>query len=262
MRPRWLPALTRTTVKRKRHHEQQHHIAGVVMATSIVSVSTGVDAVTVARAQIGKPYVWAATGPNSFDCSGLVVYCFKRAYGMTLPHYSGALSVMGQAITREQLQPNDLIFHPGHVQIYSGNGMVIEAPTAGIPVREVPIWAAKTYRRLVAGPAVQGFGWPHLPDPKVIIAGAEAGLGAATGVVTAPNIIDPGSLNPLAQVDRYVQQFMSNGRHWAIRVVEVIIGILLIDAAFSNITGGTQIIESVAGMAVKTAKTAAVKGPK
>ncbi|WP_104522665.1 C40 family peptidase [Blastococcus atacamensis] len=94
-------------------------------------------AVNAALAQRGKPYVWAAGGPNAFDCSGLTQYAF-RAAGISLPHSSRGQSGMGQAVSRDQLQPGDLVFFyrpVSHVGIYIGNGQMVHAPTSGDVVK-------------------------------------------------------------------------------------------------------------------------------
>jgi cell wall-associated NlpC family hydrolase len=98
-------------------------------------------AVNTALAQQGKPYVWAAAGPNSFDCSGLVQYAYAAA-GISLPHSSSAQASMGTAVTRAQLQPGDLIafYSPvSHIGIYIGNGQMVHAPTSGDVVKVASI---------------------------------------------------------------------------------------------------------------------------
>jgi cell wall-associated NlpC family hydrolase len=98
-------------------------------------------AVSAALAQQGKPYVWAAAGPSSFDCSGLVQYAY-RAAGISLPHSSGAQASMGTAVSRAQLQPGDLIafYSPvSHIGIYIGNGQMVHAPTSGDVVKVASI---------------------------------------------------------------------------------------------------------------------------
>jgi peptidoglycan DL-endopeptidase CwlO len=98
-------------------------------------------AVSTALAQQGKPYVWAAAGPNSFDCSGLVQYAYAAA-GISLPHSSSAQAQMGTAVTRAQLQPGDLIafYSPvSHIGIYIGNGQMVHAPTSGDVVKVASI---------------------------------------------------------------------------------------------------------------------------
>ena len=102
-------------------------VAGTVVAT--------------AMAQRGKPYVWAAGGPGSFDCSGLTQYAF-RAAGVSLPHSSRMQSQMGTAVSRANLQPGDLVFFyspVSHVGIYIGNGQMVHAPTSGDVVKVASI---------------------------------------------------------------------------------------------------------------------------
>jgi peptidoglycan DL-endopeptidase CwlO len=94
-------------------------------------------AVDTAMAQRGKPYVWAASGPGSFDCSGLTAYAY-RAAGITLPHSSALQSQMGRAVSRADLQPGDLVFFyspVSHVGMYIGNGQMVHAPTTGDVVK-------------------------------------------------------------------------------------------------------------------------------
>jgi cell wall-associated NlpC family hydrolase len=94
-------------------------------------------AVDTAMAQRGKAYVWAASGPGSFDCSGLTAYAYHAA-GINLPHSSALQSTMGQAVSRADLQPGDLVFFyspVSHVGIYIGNGQMVHAPTTGDVVK-------------------------------------------------------------------------------------------------------------------------------
>ena len=112
-------------------------------ASAPVAAGSGAAATAVqtAMAQLGKPYVWAAAGPSSFDCSGLVQYAYAAA-GVSLPHSSGAQASMGQAVSRDQLQPGDLIafYSPvSHIGIYIGNGQMVHAPTSGDVVKVASI---------------------------------------------------------------------------------------------------------------------------
>lgn len=94
-------------------------------------------AVRVALEQQGDPYVWAAAGPNSFDCSGLVMYAYAAA-GVSLPHSSRALRAMARSISADELQPGDLVFGGSpvhHVGIYIGNGQMVHAPHSGDVVK-------------------------------------------------------------------------------------------------------------------------------
>ncbi len=99
-------------------------------------------AVRVACAQIGKPYVWAAVGPSSFDCSGLMVYAWGKA-GVRLRHFTGWQWQDATPITRSQLRPGDLVFfYPPthhHVGMYIGGGWMVNAPHTGDVVREARI---------------------------------------------------------------------------------------------------------------------------
>jgi cell wall-associated NlpC family hydrolase len=110
----------------------------VVATGPVVAGSAAAQkAVDTAMAQRGKPYVWAASGPGSFDCSGLTSYAF-RAAGISLAHSSRMQSQMGQPVARDQLQPGDLVFFyspVSHVGIYIGNGQMVHAPTSGDVVK-------------------------------------------------------------------------------------------------------------------------------
>jgi cell wall-associated NlpC family hydrolase len=85
-----------------------------------------------AYAQLGKPYVWAADGPGSYDCSGLTLAAY-RTVGITLYHKASVQWTEVHHISRSQLQPGDLVFYRnlGHVAIYIGSGKVIHAPAPG-----------------------------------------------------------------------------------------------------------------------------------
>jgi cell wall-associated NlpC family hydrolase len=93
-------------------------------------------AVKFAYAQLGKPYEWAAEGPNSYDCSGLTLAAW-RAAGVTLPHSAEMQYNSLPHVSRAALQPGDLVFYSnlGHVGIYVGNSQIIHAPTSGDHVR-------------------------------------------------------------------------------------------------------------------------------
>lgn len=117
--------------------------------TVVAPPSSFSGAVGVAMAQVGKPYVWAAAGPDSFDCSGLVVYAFA-AVGKSLPHSTYALFNMGVPVARDQLQPGDLVFFDGlgHMGIYIGGDQFVHAPHSGDVVKVSGLsegWYASTY---------------------------------------------------------------------------------------------------------------------
>ncbi|MGW5866009.1 NlpC/P60 family protein [Streptomyces sp. NPDC055239] len=98
-------------------------------------------AVSYAYKALGSPYVWGATGPNAFDCSGLTQAAYRSA-GVALPRTTYAQINEGQRVPRSQLRPGDLVFfYQGisHVGIYVGNGQMIHAPNPSAPVRLAPI---------------------------------------------------------------------------------------------------------------------------
>ncbi|MFI7237329.1 NlpC/P60 family protein [Streptomyces cyaneofuscatus] len=103
--------------------------------------SRAARAVSFAHGAIGKPYVWGATGPNAFDCSGLTQAAWKAA-GVSLPRTTYTQINAGQRVSRSELAPGDLVFfYSGisHVGLYIGGGQMIHAPRPGAPVRIAPI---------------------------------------------------------------------------------------------------------------------------
>ncbi len=101
------------------------------------AASAGGRAVAYAKAQLGKPYVWSAEGPNSFDCSGLTMMAWRSA-GVSIPRVAAAQYGIGRHISKSALEPGDLVFFGSpihHVGIYVGGGMMIEAPYTGQVVR-------------------------------------------------------------------------------------------------------------------------------
>ena len=97
-------------------------------------------AIDFALAQVGKPYVFGAAGPDAYDCSGLTMEAWKRG-GVSLPHLASAQYNYGTHVGADQLQPGDLVFlyNPiGHVSIYIGKGMLVSAPQPGENVKIVP----------------------------------------------------------------------------------------------------------------------------
>ncbi|MEF9905876.1 C40 family peptidase [Streptomyces sp. P9-A2] len=99
------------------------------------------DAVSYAYQKLGSPYVWGATGPNTFDCSGLVQAAYRSA-GVSLPRTTYAQINAGRRVERSELRPGDLVFfYSGitHVGLYIGNGQMIHAPNSGSSVRIAPL---------------------------------------------------------------------------------------------------------------------------
>lgn len=87
-----------------------------------------------AKAQLGKPYVYAASGPDSYDCSGLTMAAWAQA-GVRMAHNDAAQMASFPRVPMDQIQPGDLAWFPGHIGIYVGNGAVIVAPKTGDVVK-------------------------------------------------------------------------------------------------------------------------------
>jgi len=107
----------------------------------------GAVAIQAALTRIGSPYSWGASGPNAFDCSGLVMWAFQQA-GVFLPHSSQALARGGRPVPVDQMQPGDVVNYysdASHSAIYIGDGMMVHASTFGVPVRVAPVREAPIY---------------------------------------------------------------------------------------------------------------------
>jgi cell wall-associated NlpC family hydrolase len=98
------------------------------------------DAATIAMKYLGVPYLWGGATPAGFDCSGLVMYVYAQL-GISLPHYAAAQYGFGTPVSRDQLQPGDLVFFDGlnHVGIYIGGGEMVHAPQTGDVVKITPL---------------------------------------------------------------------------------------------------------------------------
>ena len=103
------------------------------------------------KKQISRPIIQGGADPrNGFDCSGLVVYCYKNAAGISLSHYTGDLIKRGTPVKQKDLKPGDLIFpNENHVGIYIGNGQFIHAPKTGDVVKISHITKFYTARRIL-----------------------------------------------------------------------------------------------------------------
>lgn len=116
--------------------------AGVIRVGTVPAPDrqSAAQAIAYARRQLGKPYLWAAEGPDSFDCSGLTMRAWESA-GRPLVHFSGAQYDQTARVPLAALQPGDLVFFGDdpatihHVGLYVGDGRMIEAPRSGLTVR-------------------------------------------------------------------------------------------------------------------------------
>lgn len=111
-------------------------------------------AIELLKEQVGKKYVWAASGPDTFDCSGLTQYIYKEALGKDIPRVSYAQSEYGKAIDKEDLQVGDLVFFDtmnkgrvSHVGMYIGNNQFIHASNSkdGVKISTLSGYYEKTY---------------------------------------------------------------------------------------------------------------------
>lgn len=107
----------------------------------------GMPVVQAALTRVGAPYSWGATGPDAFDCSGLIKWAFLQN-GKSLPRSSQALAAGGQPVATSDVQPGDIVtFYSdaSHAGIYIGDGNMVHASTYGTPVKVAPISSAPIY---------------------------------------------------------------------------------------------------------------------
>lgn len=102
--------------------------------------SVGERVVAAAETKLGAPYVYGATGPNAFDCSGLVLWAFKQV-GIGLGRTSYDQAAGGTPVSFNDLRPGDVVITNGggHAAIYAGGGNIIHASTSGVPVKYAPL---------------------------------------------------------------------------------------------------------------------------
>ncbi len=109
------------------------------VASSGDVTASGAAVLAIARRYIGVPYVYGGTTPAGFDCSGFTQYVFAQV-GISLPRSSSAQRYAGRVVSAAEARPGDLIWVPGHVGIYTGNGNHIAARSPGTALYESPIY--------------------------------------------------------------------------------------------------------------------------
>ncbi|MBS6072997.1 MAG: C40 family peptidase [Actinomyces urogenitalis] len=111
-------------------------------------VATGQGLIDYGMQFLGVPYVWGASSPTAFDCSGFVSYVYA-SIGVSIPHQSSAIRNMAGAsvVSASEAQAGDIMWWPGHVGLYAGDGMVLESVPGGVTYRAV--WGSPTYLRVL-----------------------------------------------------------------------------------------------------------------
>ncbi|HEX7322098.1 MAG TPA: C40 family peptidase [Mycobacterium sp.] len=142
----------RAALRRLRYPEGRHRGSRRAGLGLPAPGSRAGQAVRAALSRLGRPYVWAAAGPDRFDCSGLTQWAYAQA-GIHLHRTTYEQIHDGIPVPRSQIRPGDLVFpNAGHVQLAIGNNRVVEAPHPGAVVRVVPLGNQVTIRRPTALP--------------------------------------------------------------------------------------------------------------
>jgi len=142
-------AAARTSAADAQRRSQEAKAAAEQLANQITAAKADLEVRKTAAQDLykklsGKMYSWGAAGPNTFDCSGLVMYAYNAA-GVGLPHSSRAQYTYGKSVAYGQWVSGDLLFFGSsagsihHVAIYIGNGKIVHASTSGQPVKVVPV---------------------------------------------------------------------------------------------------------------------------
>lgn len=167
-------------------------------------MTSAADVIAAARTQLGDPYLFGATGPNAWDCSGLLQWAYKQV-GISIPRTTYAMVDDKQLgyVSRADIAPGDLLFFsygPGkensHVAMWTGDGKIIQSGSGGVKEFTFSNWSQVSQIRRV--PGIDGYTTPHsetsllqrllgiIPDPlnpvgSAAAAGATVGAGSAEG---------------------------------------------------------------------------------
>jgi cell wall-associated NlpC family hydrolase len=167
--------------------------AAPVKAKATITVSAASKAVSFAKAQLGKPYIYGASGPNAYDCSGLTSAAWRHA-GVSIPR-TAAAQLHGLArVSPSDIRAGDLVVYRGgaHIAIYIGGGKIIESPRPGANVRTAPWrsgWYADHYTAVVRPYGKTTTYSAPKSAPKATVHGEPEGLpkAAAPKAPTAPS---------------------------------------------------------------------------
>lgn len=137
--------------KKNKEAEEAKKAAATNRGDDTLTVSKDMSGlITLLTAQLGKPYVYGATGPSTFDCSGLTSYVYRNALGIEIGRTTYDQINSGVEVSQSELKVGDLVFpHPGHVGIYIGNGQMIHAPQTGDVVKISSVYKFWRARRIV-----------------------------------------------------------------------------------------------------------------
>ena len=142
-----------TNEKKVKETELESIIKDQLNIVNKFSVGVTGDALTVlneAYKHLGKPYVWGAKGPDTFDCSGFTSYVYRHSIGIEIGVSTYVQIKSGREVSYSELHPGDLVFpHLGHVGIYIGNGQMIHAPRTGDVVKVAPVYNFWRGRRIL-----------------------------------------------------------------------------------------------------------------
>ncbi|GAB3591436.1 hypothetical protein GCM10027446_09340 [Angustibacter peucedani] len=149
-KPKPVVQIQRAVQKVSRSTERREIPAPVhIKAGDPGSAEFGAAVMAIAARYAGTPYQYGGTTPNGFDCSGYTGYVFNQV-GISLPRTSSAQRAATTRISRAEAVPGDLVFFPGHVGIYAGNGMMWDSPRTGESVSKRAVYSSSaTYGRVV-----------------------------------------------------------------------------------------------------------------
>lgn len=133
------PVRTTQTSRTQERQSTQSSSSTQEATVDVPASAYGSSIVSIAARYVGVPYVYGGTTPDGFDCSGFTSYVYAQV-GINLPRTSSAQGSVGTKVSRDQAQAGDLIWTPGHVAIYAGDGMMIDAPRPGKTIQFRQIW--------------------------------------------------------------------------------------------------------------------------